>query len=167
MDNLGNGDENLEISQMDSAQKRDLLKALTTGRDPKSGKFLPRHSGNPKGRPRCATTLDNCLNISFSRKATVKIEGKMVSMTNLQLACDMIIQDTLSKRDIKGLIQLLNAFGSKIDISSELPTSKIGSGKKDPYYDESVEKIKKAIYNELDKRNGTYRGTDNENPSDS
>lgn len=145
-------EEELDFDKMDSKQKWDYLKVQAHGRDAKTGKFLKGHSGNKKGRPRQKTTLEACLAKSFARKAMIKIDGKMVSTTNLQLACDLIVQDSIAKKDSKTIIQLFKAFGSKIDITDELPPPKVKTKQNDPYYDESVEKIKRAIYQRLDKQ---------------
>lgn len=99
--------DEINFEQMDSKKKLNYFKIHSTGRDPKTGKFLKGHSGNAKGRPRRKTTLDACLNKSFARSVTVRIDGKLVMTTNLQLACDLAVQDSIARKDVKTIIQLL------------------------------------------------------------
>jgi len=152
-------EDSQDISQMNAEEKVDHLKAMISGRDLKNGRFLKGHSGNIKGRPRTRTTLSGCLNKSFSRKATAKIDGKTIITTNLQLACDMVVQSSLASGDLKTIMKLLKDFSSTINLSDELPPPKVKPLKKDP----SVEMIKKAIFNSLDEECGIKYNDGDEN----
>lgn len=128
----------------------EYIKSLKSNRDPKTGRFKKGHSGNYKGRPSQRTTWAACLNKTLAEKTTVNIGGKMQSMSNMQLACDVIFKGALARKDSKILMQLFKMWGSDIDLSNEFPPPKKKPVKKNPWYDESVEQIKKAIYTRLD-----------------
>lgn len=147
-----------DYKKLDIRDRLAILKTYITGRDSKTGRFVKGRSGNTKGRPRVRTTLSACLNKSFSQKATIEIDGKTVVTTNLQLACDMILQTSLAERDIKTLIQLLKTFGSAVNLSEEFPPPKVRPPKEDP----SVEMIREAILHSLDKEFGVNTDDDND-----
>ncbi len=151
-------EDNPDIHQMSAEEKADYLKGYTSGRDPKTGQFREGHSGNPKGRPRARTNLSSCLNKSFSQRTTAKVNGKMVSTTYLQLACDMVVQSSLAERDVKTIMKLLKDFGQTINLSEELPLPKIKPLKKDP----SVEMIREAILKSFDEDYGINTDGDND-----
>lgn len=151
--------DNQDISQMSSQQSLDYIKALTSGRDPKSGKFTKGRSGNPKGRPRARTTLNDCFSLVFSKKTDIIIDGKSTTLTLMQATCYKIIISALADNDTKMLVQILKTFGSNIDISKEFPAPKIKPLKEDP----TVNIIKKAIFARLDKENGINHNYGDEN----
>lgn len=146
MTQISNFDENMNINNMDPAQKQKYLKALTTGRDPKTGRFLKEHSGNLKGRPREKTNMSECLNKVFALRTSISINGKKVKTTMLQAYCYKLMASTLASDDIKLLVQTLKIFGPMINLYEELPKPKTVSYEDDP----SVKEIKKAIYKRLD-----------------
>lgn len=147
-----------EFKKMSEKEKLDFLKAHASGRDPKTGRYLKDHSGNYGGRPKARTTLNACLNKSFSKKVKVKIDGKMVTTTNLQLTCDMMVQKALAEGDVKTLMRLLKHFGPAVDLSEEFPSPKIRPLKEDP----SVEMIKNAIFKRFDEEFGVNTDDDND-----
>lgn len=150
-------EDNQDTSQMNAEEKADYLKALISGRDSQNGRFLKGSSGNPKGRPRARTTVDDCFSLVFSQKTTITADGKPVRMTLLQAICYKIVISALADDDIKMLMQILKIFGSKIDISNELPSPKAKPLKEDP----TVEMIKKAILVQTDKESGINGDYDN------
>lgn len=149
--------EDFDINKMTPQEKIDYIKSFTSCRDAKTGRFLKGHSGNKNGRPRTRTTIDDCFSAVLSEKTTVVINGKQSKVTLLEACCRKIIMTALTDEDTKLLISIMKNFMSKVDIEKELPPPKIKSNKRDPYYDESVEMIKRAIYDRLDaERDGTY-----------
>lgn len=145
-------DDSPEDSQSKKLEALDFIRFLGSKRDLKTGRFKKGHSGNSKGRPRARTTWTACLNKTLAEKTTVNIGGKRQSMSNMQLACDMIFKDALTRKDSKLLMQFFKFWGSYIDLSGELPSPKSRPKQKDPYYDENVEKIKRAILGKLDSK---------------
>ena len=151
--------DNPDISQMNSQQKLDYIRNLTSSRDPKSGRFPKGHSGNYKGRPRARTTVDDCFSLVFSKKTTTIVDGKPTSLTLMQAMCYKIIISALADNDTKMLVYILKTFGANIDISKEFPAPKIKPVKEDP----TVDIIKKAIYDRLDKEYGVRHNYADEN----
>lgn len=159
MSNRSEFQDNPDINQMNSQERLDYLKALTSSRDPKTGRFPKGHSGNYKGRPRTRTTVNDCLSLVFSKKTTMQIDGKTVTIPLIQAICYKIVISALADNDTKTLIYILKTFGSNIDISKEYPAPKIKPIKEDP----SVAIIKKAIYDRLDKERDLRNNYGDEN----
>jgi hypothetical protein len=55
-------------------------------RAPKEGKFPPGKSGNAKGRPKGAKSLKTIYREAFEKKLSVKIDGKIKTMTPKEVA---------------------------------------------------------------------------------
>lgn len=149
-------ENNLDISEMDTKEKLDLLKGQISGRDPKTGRFCEGHSGNPKGRPRMRTNAADCLSVVLSQKTTMIIDGKHVPMTLLQAYYYKLVKIVVDSNDPKILMQAHRTFGINIDISKELPPPKIKPLKEDP----SFEMIKKALFDQIDEECGNNYNPD-------
>lgn len=158
MTNQFDFENDLNISQMDSEQKLDYLRAITSSRDPKSGKFLKGHSGNMKGRPPAARTLDECFNKVFAQKTTIILNAKAQDVTMLHAAVYKLMATALANDDVKMLLKILKVFGPRINLSGEMSPPKIKPLKED----KTVEMIRKAILHSLDKEFGVDTNDDND-----
>jgi len=60
------------------------------GRDLASGRFAKGRSGNPKGRPRRAPSVDEAMLEAVNQKAAVRQDGRQVRLTKAQLSAQQI-----------------------------------------------------------------------------
>jgi Family of unknown function (DUF5681) len=78
---------------------------------PKQFQFKPGHSGNPKGRPKGSTSLEDKLQKELRKLVTVTKNGKPVKMSKLDVAVRRLV-DRLMTGDVK-LISILMGLGKK------------------------------------------------------
>jgi Family of unknown function (DUF5681) len=76
------------------------------GRPPRSTRFKPGQSGNPRGRPKGAKSLATILHDTLNQKIEVRVKGKIRKVTALEGIAMKFVQQAL-KGDIKAIALLL------------------------------------------------------------
>ncbi|MFN3890735.1 MAG: DUF5681 domain-containing protein [Beijerinckiaceae bacterium] len=75
------------------------------GRPPKASRFKPGQSGNRKGRPKGSLSMSTLVGRELDRKVTVRIGGKLRTMTNREVNAVQLVQK--SRQDTRMLKFLL------------------------------------------------------------
>jgi Family of unknown function (DUF5681) len=82
------------------------------GRPPKHGQFKPRHSGNPKGRPRKSKMLDAILGDVLDEKVTFTENGRRRKTNKAEAMCKSLVNDAVKgdKRATQMVLRAMEAF---------------------------------------------------------
>lgn len=94
------------------------------GKPPKSNRFKPGKSGNPKGRPPGAKSREIILRELLNSKITMRRDGKVRKITVIEGIFHKVVEDSL-KGNIKSATFLLNqlaAIASNEGTESEIST---------------------------------------------
>ncbi len=92
------------------------------GRPPRNGQFKPGTSGNPKGRPKGAKSLQTLIQNQLARKVIVVEQGRQRSMTRAEAIAIQLVSKAASG-DPKGLAAILHATRQLDDTVAALPNN--------------------------------------------
>jgi hypothetical protein len=81
------------------------------GKPPRSRRFKPGQSGNPKGRPKGAKNRDTILRELLNSKITMRRDGKARKITVMEGIFHKVVEDSL-KGNIKSATFLLNQLAA-------------------------------------------------------
>lgn len=66
------------------------------GRPPKSSRFKPGQSGNPRGRPKGSLNTSEALSRELDQKISVRVDGMTIRMTKREATIKRLVADALA-----------------------------------------------------------------------
>lgn len=113
---------NRPAEQRRKGSKRDLTDRVGYRNPPKHTRFKPGHSGNPKGRPKGAKSLQSIVRDTLTQKVTIRGPFGERKVSRIEAILQKAVEQAM-KGNPRALAELLKLYGNAVpdELSSPAP----------------------------------------------